>query len=266
MARTYRSAGALLAAVAVVTMTGCQLPSPGGEPEGPPGQVALRAAATATKDARTLRVSFEARQSGGTLFGGTLIGKAEVVAQRSMVVDWSYRASAGDTETAIKGQLIAVDKAVYMRSSQWKPPAGKRWFAINPNWAATPSKPIAPEWFVLVMSRLLDPLFLLDQGLPESEKVRSTPGPAGEGTGETYRTDYWYLDLDGVGPEVKGWGRQMGASVLDVVMRLTKDRHPDRLKVSSSAGVMLFDLEATFDGYGTPTEVTAPAPAEVEKR
>jgi hypothetical protein len=239
---------------------------PEGEPEETPGQLALRAAATATKDARTLRVSFEARQSGGTLFGGTLTGKAEVVAQRSMVVDWSYRTSANDTETTIKGQLIAVNGAVYMRSSQWKPPAGKRWFDINPNWTADLSKPIAPEWFVLVMSRLLDPLFLLDQGLPESKKVRSTPGPADEDTGETYRTE-WSLDLDGAGKGIKGWARQMvSASVLDVVMRLTKDGPPDRLKVNSSAGVILFDLEASFDGYGTPIEVTPPAPAEVEKR
>ncbi|WP_159079608.1 MULTISPECIES: hypothetical protein [unclassified Plantactinospora] len=267
MTRMHRGGAVLAAVVALVVLTGCQSLGGGGESGAAPAEpTAMRGATDAVKQARTLRATFKTRQSGGTIAGGTITGEAQVMAGSGMAVTWSYRTSTGSGEPrTIDGRLVAVDTSAYLTSSQWKLPEGKKWFSVPAGWRATLDQPIAPEWFVLVMSRLLDPLFLLDQGLPEATGLEATPAP-GEPEGTTGYTVDWNFSLDSAGPQMAAWAKQVGeAVVLEVSLYLDGSGRPVRLKVGSSTQLMLFDTEVTFASYGTPAEVAPPAPAQVEK-
>ncbi|MEQ4302299.1 hypothetical protein ABNF97_13045 [Plantactinospora sp. B6F1] len=263
----HRGGAVLAAALTLVVLSGCTMLGWDGESEAAsPESTAMRNATEAIKQARTLRATFKTTQSGGTIAGGTVTGQAQVETGTGMAVSWSYRTETGSGETqTIDGRLVAVDASAYLTSSQWKLPAGKKWFAVSPGWQATLDQPVAPEWFVLVTSRLLDPRFLLDQGLPEATGVKATPAP-GEPEGTTGYTVDWHFSLNTVGPELAAWAKQVGdAAVLDVSLYLDGSGRPVRLKAGSSTQLMIFDTEVAFDSYGAPVEVAAPAPAQVEK-
>ncbi|GAA3745179.1 hypothetical protein GCM10022225_30940 [Plantactinospora mayteni] len=263
----HRGGAVLAAAVTLVVLTACQsLGGGGGSEAAPPEPAAMRGAAEAVKQARTLGVTFKTKQIDGTVFGGTITGQAQVVAGGGMAVAWSHRTNSGPDETkTIDGRLIAVDGAAYLTSSRWKLPPGKKWFSIPPGWRAKLDQPIAPEWFVLVMSRLLDPLFLLGQGLPEATGLTTTPAP-GEPEGTTGYTVDWNFSQDTAGPEMTAWAKQVGeALVLDVSVYLDGSGRPVRLEAESSTQLMLFDAEVSVESYGTPAEVAPPDPAQVKK-
>jgi hypothetical protein len=119
--------------------------------------------------------------------GGALTGEADVVSGRGALVTFRHERTTGEPERPLTGRLLTVGDAAFVRSTRWKPPKGRKWIAVDPRWAATPDRPIAPEWLALVASRLLDPAFLLDQGLTGIDGVNAAPdtvdgAPASPGT------------------------------------------------------------------------------------
>jgi hypothetical protein len=250
--------------VGLAALTGCGVV--GGteaEPEPEPGTAELRSAAAEVREASTLRTSFTISQSGGTIDGGTLTGEAEVVAAADMAVTYTYGAEGVGDEVEIDGELLAVDDQAFVRSSGWQPPPGREWFSVDPDTPARLDEPIVAEWFTLVMSRLCDPLFLLDQGLPEVPDLTTTPTTV-DGVAATEYSVEWNLELDGAGPELAAWADQIGdAAVLSVSLWVDADGRPVKLEVGSSTAVMLFEATITFDDYGAAVTVAAPAPGEV---
>jgi hypothetical protein len=265
MSRAYRGGrSAAVATVAVLAIAGCGLVG-GGEKEPKREATQLRSAAAAVKEAVALRASFEVKQRVGTVIPGTLSGTADVVAGAGMAVTYTYISNTTIERNKPKadGTLLAVDEKAFIRSSQMKPPSGKKWISINPRTRAKLDVPIPPEWLALVMSRLLDPLFVLDQGMPDVKSLAGAPATV-DGIATTKYTVNWNLELDGAGPEVTAWGAQIGNMVsMELTLHVGADGRPVKLEVDSATEVMLFDAAISFHDYGAKIAVDAPAPGDV---
>lgn len=260
MKRMCRVWVAGLAAAAVLSIGGCGLLDGDGDTEAKPDP-ALRTASTKVKEAKTLRASLSIKHT-----GGTLTGEADIAAGEGVSVAYTYKTSSTVNSVQVDGNLLAVDDKVFLRSSNWKPPAGKKWNSVNPGTPAKVDQPFPPEWFALVTSRLLDPLFLLDQGLADIEGVTATPDTV-DGTAATKYTMSWYLESDKPGPELTAWAAQIGdAAVLDISLWVDGDGRPAKLKLDTSTGVMQFWANVAFHDYGANLTVAAPPAEEVAPR
>jgi hypothetical protein len=213
----------------------------------------LRAAGTAVKRAKTVQATFTVRQ-----VGATLTGDADVVSGRGKLVTFSHEVTVGDPGKPIKGRLLVVGDSAFERSTRWKLPKGRKWFAVNPGRAATPDEPIRPEWLALVMSRLLDPAFLLDQGVTRIDGVTATPDTL-DGARVTRYTLSLNLGYQELGPELTAWARQIGdGTSFGVSLWLDARHRPVRLKLDGSTGLLQFWADVSFHHYGTDVSVKAP--------
>ena len=174
--------GVLCALVTVLVAGAC-----GGDPGGgghddvrnagasaPAVDPGLRDALAAVRQAGTVRARFTVRQ-----VGAALTGDADVVSGRGVLVRFRHERTVGEPARPLTGRALRVGDKAFVRSTRWKPPKGRTWFAVNPWWAATPDEPIGPEWLALVSSRLLDPAFLLGQGVTGIDGVKAAPDTLG---------------------------------------------------------------------------------------
>jgi hypothetical protein len=255
----FRRVWAAGLAVAVLATAACGVIG-GSEPEDTTDP-ALRSAVSAVKTAKTLQASFTFVQG----IGGPITGEADVVVGGGKTLTFTHKSRLTvDPPPPIAGRLLTVDGKAFVRSSQWKPPAGKKWFAVSPD--APPKKDQGPpiEWFTLVMSRVLDPLFLLDQGVADVGDVTATPDTT-EGTSATRHETSLNVETDQLGPELTAWAKQTGdAAVIAVSVWLDADKRPVALEVDSSTAIGTFWAKASFHDYGAEVDVTAPAAKTVE--
>jgi hypothetical protein len=260
MTRIGRMWAAVGLAGAVLATAACGVIG-GGEPEDET-HPALRSAAATVKDAKTLKASFTFVQG----IGGPVTGDADVVAGGGKALAFTHKSRrAVDPPPPIKGRLLTVDGDAFVRSSQWKPPAGKKWFSVNPDSLPKAGEAPTTEWFALVMSRVLDPLFLLDQGVADVEDVTTTPDTT-EGTSATRHETSLNVETDKLGPELTAWAKQTGdAAVIAVSLWLDAGNRPVALEIDSSTAVMLFRAKVSFHDYGAGVDITAPAAKTVER-
>ncbi|GAB3136808.1 hypothetical protein GCM10027290_01210 [Micromonospora sonneratiae] len=262
MTRAYRRGWAAVVVVATVLLTtGCG--SLGRTEDEPVHRAAteLTAAAAAVRDARTLRASIEFRQSGGTVLGGGLSGRADVVVGHGVSLTYTYQPSTTveRNNKNIEGELRTVGDRAFARSSRWKPPAGKEWFSTNPATRAKLDVAVPPEWLAMTMSKLLDPLFILGQGVADVPDLTSAPATV-DGVTTTKYMATWNLTTDGAGPEMTAWAARIGDMVsMELSLYLSPEGRPVRLEVNSSTAVMLFDAKVLFSDYGAAIVVEAPA-------
>jgi hypothetical protein len=246
------------ALVAVLAVGAC---GDGGESGAPAGDPGLRSALEAVKQAKTVQADYTVSQ-----VGRTLSGKADVVSGGGKLVTFTHEVTVGETGGApVKGRLLTVDDAAFGRSTRWKLPSGRTWFAVNPRWAAKLDEPVPPEWLALVMSRLLDPAFLLDQGIAELKGVKSAPETVDGArlTKYTLELNFGYQEF---GPELTAWAQQTGdGTAFSVSLWLDADHRPVRLKLDGATSLMQFDTEVTYRDYGAEVAVTAPDPKTVAK-
>jgi hypothetical protein len=255
----FRRVWAAGLAVAVLATAACGVIG-GSEPEDTTDP-ALRSAVSAVKTAKTLQASFTFVQG----IGGPITGEADVVVGGGKTLTFTHKSRLTvDPPPPIEGRLLTVDGKAFVRSSQWKPPAGKKWFAVSPD--APPKKDQGPpiEWFTLVMSRVLDPLFLLDQGVADVGDVTATPDTT-EGTSATRHETSLNVETDQLGPELTAWAKQTGdAAVIAVSVWLDADKRPVALEVDSSTAIGTFWAKVSFHDYGAEVDITAPATKTVE--
>lgn len=261
MKRFCRAWVGVVTAAVILSVGGCGFMDDGGDTEDR-SDPTLRATAAKVRDAKTLRATFSIKQSGGTLDGGTLTGEADVVAGNGVSVSFAYDTTTGDKSAKVDGNVITVDGKAFVRSSNWKTPPGKKWYSVSPNAPAKLDEPFPPEWFALAMSRILDPLLLLDQGLAD---VKATTAPdTVDGAATTRYTFAWFVGIDKPGPKLKAWTTQIGdAAQLDISLWIGSDGQPTKLKLESSTAVMQFWADVEFHDYGADTALAAPAEEEV---
>jgi hypothetical protein len=196
--------------------------------------------------------------------GGTVSGDADVVSGAGKLVTFTHQVTAGDSGPPVKGRLLAVGDSAFERSSRWKLPSGRKWFAVNPQWAAKPDEPPAPEWLALVASRLLDPR-------SSSTRRRRARGRHVRARRRRRRAGHEvhagsHLGAQDLGPELTAWAKQTGeGTTFAVSLWLDAGHRPVRLKLDGSTFVMQFWVDVTYHDYGADVAVKAPDPRTVAK-
>ncbi|MGC4894007.1 hypothetical protein [Micromonospora sp. DT31] len=242
--------------VSVVSLVGCggdDLPTT----KDSSATTALRAGAEAVRSAKTVRASFKVKLSEG----GLLTGKAETVVDLATSFSYTFRNDMVPTSD-IDGTAVAEADRAYLRSSRWKPPAGKQWFEVGRSAGGKLDEPVQGDWLAVAMSWLWDPSFLLDQGLSEVERIESAVDASVPGATVRYDVDV-FVEHERLGQELTAWAKQTGGSTFGVVLWTDEDNRPVRLKVKSSTAYMLFDADVTFTDYGAPVQVIVPPASKV---
>jgi hypothetical protein len=248
--------GGTLVVATALAVTGCGvLDRTDPEPESPGAP--LRTVAADLAGGVTMRASYVADIS--DVSSATLRGDGDVVAGSAMAVNFTYRPEFLVEDVGeLAGELIVVDGDAFLHSPQYDPPPGKEWFSVNRNPAGRLDEAQRAEWYVLALSPLIDPLFLLDQGLPEVDSLTASPTTL-DGVAVTEYTGQWFIEIDGAGPELSAWASDvMGASVLDYSLWIDDGGRPVRLRVGSSTQVTLFTMVVDYRDQGAGLAVTAP--------
>lgn len=238
------------AAVLLLATTGCGVVNGLGASSEEPEEEQLAAVVDALTDSPGLRGSFRT-----SLTGSTLDGDVDLVTGAAMDVDYRFESTLNvDNPDSTEGRLLVAAGQAFLQSPDFEPPDGREWFSVARDPASSFDDGRTAQWLVLALSRLLDPMFLLTQGIPQLTATEETVG----GVAATKYAGQWQFGLDEPGPELAHWANTvMHASYLDVSLWVDSSSQPVQLTVGSS-GVVLFTLEVSYTDHGADLTIEAP--------